>query len=910
MNKILLTSLLVLPLFLLVPAGIGIAQPAADARDDDLPVLNVPPGFEAELLYSSTEHEQGSWVAVTVDPQGRLITSDQYGSLYRVTLKSASTDPAAADIDAAGVNFDTTAVDVERIDVDLGHAQGLAWAFNSLYVVVSRFEEEPGYRSGLYRVRDTDGDDQFDTVDTLRTFEGAGEHGPHSVVPGPDGESLYVIAGNHTELPSSFAARVPPVWRNDNLLPILPDPRGHAVDREAPGGWVARTDASGAHWELISVGFRNAYDLAFNPDGELFTFDSDMEWDLGMPWYRPIRVLHVTEGSDYGWRKGSGKWPAYYPDTLPSVVDVGQGSPTGVLSSAGSAFPERYRSGLFIFDWSYGTIYWVDLQPRGSSYTGSVEEFLSGTPLPLTDGIIGPDGAMYFLTGGRDLDSYLYRLSYAGEEAVGNESAEMSNFSGSGGPDGRGADERRLRRKLESLHGRPASDALDQAWPYLDHPDRFIRYAARVAVEQVPVARWKDRVLQEQDPLKRLYGLYALARRADAGMQETVLRALAEIDDEELSEAQRIDLLRTYGVLLSRTGPPPENRRMRLIDLLDARFPAERPAVNRELSQLLVFLEAPDIIPQLLTLLEAERADEIDARYLEGDVLERSEQYGPAVAEMLENMPPTQAIWYAYVLSNVPSGWTLAERTTYFRWLYEALKRSGGESYAGFIESIRMHALRHVPVEDREALAAYTGTPPEQRMALADLPQPNGPGRDWNPHDVMEVLDETLDEPPHEPQNFLRGQRMYEAALCASCHRMRGKGGNIGPDLTQVGTRFSKSDLVRAILIPSEAISDQYAATLLTLQDGRAVSGRIVEETEDVVRINENPYEPEQVTTIPKASILERERSPLSIMPPGLFNRLNAQEVADLMAYLLAGGDPEHEHFQPEAASSEAGDVE
>ena len=54
-------------------------------------------------------------------------------------------------------------------------------------------------------------------------------------------------------------------------------------------------------------GFRNAYDIAFNPDGELFTFDSDMEWDWGMPWYRPIRINHCTSAAEFGWRSGTGK---------------------------------------------------------------------------------------------------------------------------------------------------------------------------------------------------------------------------------------------------------------------------------------------------------------------------------------------------------------------------------------------------------------------------------------------------------------------------------------------------------------------------------------------------------------------------------------------------------------------------
>ncbi len=65
------------------------------------------------------------------------------------------------------------------------------------------------------------------------------------------------------------------------------------------------------------MGYRNQYDIALNEDGELFTYDADMEWDFGSPWYRPTRVCHATSGSEFGWRSGTGKWPAYYEDSLP-----------------------------------------------------------------------------------------------------------------------------------------------------------------------------------------------------------------------------------------------------------------------------------------------------------------------------------------------------------------------------------------------------------------------------------------------------------------------------------------------------------------------------------------------------------------------------------------------------------------
>jgi hypothetical protein len=359
--------------------------------------LKLPKGFKAELLYSVPE-EQGSWVSMTYDPKGRLIASDQYGKLYRITPTGDGS------------------VDVEEIELTIGFAQGLLCAFDSLYVV--SFGIDPNAKgknkaknlpknqakmpAGLYRVRDTDYDDKYDNVELLREFVGKSEHGPHAVILSPDKKSLFICAGNATQIPKPETSRVPLIWQEDQVLTRLPDARGHAAGRLAPGGWICKTDPDGKSFELVATGFRNEYDIAFDPNGELFTFDADMEWDVGLPWYRPTRVCHVVSGSEFGWRHGSGKWPEYYPDSVPPVLNIGPGSPTGITFGTGAKFPASYQNALFISDWSYGMIYAVRMEPNGSTYKATKEKFCSAPALPVTDLVINPtDGAMYFLIGGR-----------------------------------------------------------------------------------------------------------------------------------------------------------------------------------------------------------------------------------------------------------------------------------------------------------------------------------------------------------------------------------------------------------------------------------------------------------------------------------------------------------------------------
>ena len=125
----------------------------------------------------------------------------------------------------------------------------------------------------------------------------------------------------------------------------------------------------------------------------------------------------MISGAEFGFRNGSGKWPAYYIDSFGAVVDIGPGSPTGITFGYGAKFPEKYREALFISDWSFGKLRAVHLRPEGASYTAEVEEFISGEPLPVTDVVINPnDGAMYLAVGGRGAQSALYRVTYPGGE--------------------------------------------------------------------------------------------------------------------------------------------------------------------------------------------------------------------------------------------------------------------------------------------------------------------------------------------------------------------------------------------------------------------------------------------------------------------------------------------------------------
>ena len=225
--------------------------------------LQTLPGFKVELLHTSDPATEGSWINMTKDNKGRLIISGQNKQpILRVTLKDGQVEK------------------IEKLDLPISEAMGMLYAFDSLY---SDGAGPEGY--GLYRCKDTKGTDQYDDVKLLKKFTGGGEHGAHAVVLGPDKKHLFVLLGNFCDVPEGMSPESPHRnYKEDLLLPRQPDGNGFAANRYAPGGFVLRTDPEGQHWDLMLAGFRNAYDFAFNPDGELFTFDADMEWDWGMPW--------------------------------------------------------------------------------------------------------------------------------------------------------------------------------------------------------------------------------------------------------------------------------------------------------------------------------------------------------------------------------------------------------------------------------------------------------------------------------------------------------------------------------------------------------------------------------------------------------------------------------------------------
>lgn len=823
------------------------AKAGPTPAEDMTSKFKVAPGFRLEKLYD-VPAPQGSWVGITLADHGNFICSDQYGKLFYVR--------------APEVGKQDQGTQVKPLEAEIGGAHGLLWHQGALYVTVN---EAVGGAAGVYRLSDDNKDGVFEKPVLLKEMKGRGEHGPHSLVPSPDGKWIYFVAGNHTDLAPMDASMPLTTWQEDQLLPRQADPGGHARDRMAPGGWIARFTPDGKRWELVSMGYRNTYDIGFNLEGELFAYDADMEWDLGTPWYRPTRINHAIPGSEFGWRNGSGKWPAYYEDSLGAVVDIGPGCPTGVVSGKGAKFPEKYQRAIYALDWTFATLYAIHLQADGAGYKGTTEELVAGEGLPLTDAIIGADGHMYFTTGGRRTKSAFWRVTYVGSEST----APAAPLAIS--------KEAQARRAIGEVTLSGDASKLEEIWQQLGSEDRTMRYAARVALEKIPAAQWASRMTAEANPWRILHGSMALARLNAKDQRAAGLAALDKLDWTKLSTQQQLTWLRTAGLWALRTGEFNADERSKILAKIDAQFPAQNDDVNRELCRLLSYLQAPGIVARTLDLMDQAKPSPIPDW---AELATRNERYGSSVKKLLAKFPPLQNTFYAYCLRQVKGPWQNGERERYFSWLGEAAKRSGGNSYIGYLNASRNDALANATEEERQRF----GKDKQLKNAdfFANLPEIKGPGRNWTIADVEKIAASGL-----AGRDIEYGKKMFQACLCAACHVVGNEGGVAGPQLNALGGRFSVRDIAEAIIDPSKVVSDQYAVSAIEKNDGTTVIAKILDEKDGKLVVAANPFDMQQQTLIAKTDVKATKPSTVSPMPPALINRLSEDELKDLLAFLL-----------------------
>ncbi|MCC6417807.1 MAG: hypothetical protein IT429_06110 [Gemmataceae bacterium] len=753
--------------------------------------FSVPAGFRVEQAVRIPDSDaRFSLVNVTFDDRGRLLVSREGGPVL------ICTDP-----DRNGV-LQTVKPYCEVVR----NCQGMCWVKDALLLV-----GDGPKGTGLYRVRDTDGGGKANAATLLHQFRGGmGEHGPHAIIHGPD-DWLYLVLGNHAWAqlgpevaknganPAKLAANSPltrwpkglmgpdqdkPGTTEDVLLPRLNDARGHAANILAPGGTIWRLDHQGKNMSLVAAGFRNHYDAAFSPRGELFTFDSDMEWDEGLPWYRAVRVCHCAPGADFVWRTGAANTPDYYLDSLPPTAETGRGSPVGVEFYDHTAFPEKYRGAFFMADWAIGVIFAVHLERDGASYKAKVERFCSGAPMNVTDLAVGPDGALYFTMGGRGTQGGVYRIVATKPGPANPRVQLLSAWSRARIEAARdklkGENFRRFLRKvavgvgpdtttqerLQALtilqnHGMAPDAAL--ALKLAKDKDADIRAHA---LWLVGVNRYKQgddallKGLKDGDALVRRRACEALIRAGIEppvasiwpllGDRDRFVRHAARLVVERIDPkkyAERIgkepnDLIAWNGVIaLCHAGKAAPHA-----ETIFGRLHGTRGFKGETAQELLDYLRTVQ-----LALIHAGRrpiwmqgiARQCEKLFPHKDwrvnrelailltALQREGQLGPVQGKLIAALAAAkgdrpQQIHYAYCLRLLKDGWTSEQKARLAEW-YEGTKTwSGGHSFTPFLENIFREALAAYTVADRREILRSAEQKPLTALVLAQRLQTDG----------------------------------------------------------------------------------------------------------------------------------------------------------------------------------------
>ena len=814
-------------------------DPFAEGKATPVERITVPEGFEIELIHAARPGE-GSWSAMTVDGQGRIILSPQYGPLLRIT-------PAGPDGGRATV---------ERLHDSVGRAQGILVVGNDLYANVA---DDPAKTGGLWRLRDADGDDRYETAERLAAYGSGSEHGPHGIVLGPDG-MIWMINGNYATIPEPLVDPSPHAgWAEDIVIERLWDPRGHAVGKMSPGGVLLRTDLDATEWEIMAAGMRNPYDIDFNRDGELFTYDADMEWDIGLPWYRTPRLLHLVSGGEYGWRGGSAKWPIDSADAFPAVLEMDAGSPTGVASGHRSNFPSPWNDSLFLGDWAYGRVLAVELDGEGATYTGEMRPFLEGRPFNVTDFDFAPDGSMILTTGGRGSQSGLYRVRWIGEPVL-NDPPTFDRAA---------ADARERRRSIEASHRDPSGFELDDLLAGLDDADPGVRRAARIGLEHRfranPGEGWgedrtetsilADHIEQSAGPAA-WEGMLAIVRagdRAEVLERLALIRDLAENDD---SPEGRRYLSRVLSLVIARHGPLEPGAREVAIDILDEVYPTGRFDSDRVLVEVGVALEAPFVVDRTARVIS-------------------------------EGTTPVETIHYLHALRHQATGWNAVSGDIVVSALDAMSQEQGGASFPGYVSGIRDGLLEHLGPDAADRLVELA----EARKTTTVTSEARRFVRSWTASEFEPHLSRV-----HAGRDFERGRRLFTDLQCAACHQVAGEGIAYGPDLTGVGARFSPLDLLLASVEPARDLSDQYAGLVVTTGEDSMELGIPIERTGDTLSLAPDPRSGRLRVDIPISEITSEVAA--SPMPAGLLDTASMDEVLDLLAYLRAGGNPEDPAFQ------------
>lgn len=675
---------------------------------------------------------------------------------------------------------------------------------------------------------------------------------------------------------------------------------GSQISGYGDGGNVIRAKWDGSQVEEFSTGYWNPFDLKFDNEGRLLVADNDPD-SRG-----PNRLVHAVYQSDFGYKTlfgGSGihpylAWNGELPGTLPIAVPLGE-APSGLVNASLTNLPQDYDNQMLCTIWEESTIVRIDMRDNGLSVSGKTEIIVEGgedfRPVAFA---VNSKGEIYFTdwvvrfypNHGR---GKIWKLSSKDNEKVFPRKSKMEP-----------SDSNHWESMMKSLD----TATIMEVKSNLKSDDPFQKHVGIIAltnrIEEIKI------LAKDQDAAVRLGALLAARKSGDKELETLAKGFLTDTDSQIrkmaliwIGSTQMVTLKNEIGNALTVSSPSNDlfETYLETVKLLQPDFvhafqnqlQSRSQALKRELPENFV----SDIVQN--------GKNPIEMRVYALRFLDNPQEHKKLLISFLAaGVPDALRLETIRTLQNVP------DKEVSAKLLALTLEASNSAS----VRSDALAGLSRQPLDDWNQIVPLLESEEENirieaaRFLRAKVSQP----------DVREAFEKHLNksstsdgfkqqiqlglnqELTHRPDvadekswyglldgkgESERGRRVFfsNMSLCSTCHVMDGRGGDLGPDLSNVGKSKDRNNLIASILYPSAEMSPEWQGWYIKLNDGTLEQGRQIDVGNNDIKLY---TQSKGFISVKKEDIADYGMIKESLMPDGLEQRLTDQDLRDLLAYL------------------------